>query len=122
MIPIKFRAWIKHPNGVKDIPGVMQFDAHKWASFKNLCEDDSEVILMEFTGLYDKEKIEIWEGDILEAFGEKSVIVKLVGAFWCKHLKEEAYGILHGDVLDKDNKMQFHKKLGNIYENPELLK
>ena len=106
MRTIKFRAWKQsqktmfypkktiHPI---DLPQVM-------------LEKEND-ILMQFTGLKDKNGKEIYEGDIVE-YETFDTIIGVVE--WCAG----SY-LLNGEemYLDKD----IYKIIGNIYENPELL-
>lgn len=66
-----------------------------------------EDILMQFSGLKDKNNNEIYEGDVIYIAGEGKVLVK----FPFFDLYERVYC---GDSNDIEN------ILGNIYENPEL--
>ena len=68
----------------------------------------SEDILMQFSGLKDKNNNEIYEGDVIYIAGEGKVLVK----FPFFDLYERVYC---GDSNDIEN------VLGNIYENPELI-
>lgn len=81
--------------------------------------DTEDMILMQYTGLHDKNEKEIYEGDIV---GDNKIkwIVK-----WNKNrmgfslypTTEQLYDEM---PINVENKLGF-KILGNIYDNPELL-
>ena len=73
--------------------------------------------LGQFTGLYDCDGKEIYEGDILDFDGLTAEVrfVRGVFAFLVNgYLDDELYGDCRTDL--------FAKVIGNVYENPELLK
>lgn len=68
-----------------------------------------DVILMQYTGLKDKNGTEIYEGDIVKATKEN---IPLIVVFW-----DDFTASFNGT---KDNYLH-SEIIGNIYENPELL-
>ena len=82
--------------------------------------DPTDCEIMQFTGLKDKNDKEIYEGDILQwnAYGYISKRLETVKWFrsgWWYFDKEDALTTIERDVLARE-------VIGNIHENPELLK
>lgn len=134
MREIKFRAWDKkYKEMLLDISIYPEYDWLVMSDNDALAERDNrsykkgkQYILMQFTGLKDKNGKEIYEGDILRAkssvvfsggekkVGYKQVVVEWVGTHYRPFLQTSEYpndftGIGQWEVI------------GNIYENPELL-
>ena len=118
MRPIKFRAWDKEEEKMYqfDLISYMQVneDGQEELCPSRLVEPDA---FMQFTGLLDKNGKEIYEGDITENYAMRDVVIFHNGAFVGKNSQK--------DHLGQHQPIAVHNELeviGNIYENPELLK
>lgn len=85
---------------------------------------DDGYVLNQYTGLKDKNGIEIYEGDVLEAFdilGEREIypVIFIDGAFMGKRLDDEEFPYFY--LFANRSLSETYKVIGNIYENPELL-
>ena len=108
MREIKFRAW----DGLRmTLCGISFNNSNGWL------EIPSRSILMQFTGLSDKNGKEIWEGDIITGLIGQSHQVS-----WdedkCAFVLRKPFD---GCLPDKCSAAKFWEVIGNIYENPELL-
>lgn len=101
---IKFRAWI--PN-----LGIM---------LDNITLYGNGLMLMQFTGLIDKNGKEIYEGDILIIETGKPMVVGWSDKFVSFVLNREGWAFSHwfGESCNPED----CEVIGNIYDNPELLK
>jgi hypothetical protein len=107
MRKIKFRAWwgIKH----KFLEGVdkVEFWNNRLYSVNTLFNiEQDEIVLMQFTGLKDKNWKEIYEGDIIDFYG-RLIEVRI----------PDIYISLNNEFSEEDIEV-----IGNIYQNSELLK
>ena len=112
---IKFRAWDK---GTREFVDDVLITANKYGFLYqnwNRCEfagEDRDIILMQYTGLKDKNGKEIYEGDIVSLYfrGENGVVTIRNFIEDTSHLSGKlGYGDTECEVI------------GNIHENPELL-
>lgn len=98
---IKFRAWDAENNKMIYSETPPSFSFWKWYAYNSDCQ------LMEFSGLTDLNGMEIYEGDILtNKDGVKRIVYFSDGMF---------------KVTDNMLITYFDVKIGNEYENPELL-
>lgn len=123
MREIKFRVWYPIEwDDEKPIKFDISYDwaFEEWAPindlFNNSMPDGS--ILMQFTGLFDKNGKEIYEGDLL-IFDERRAICSVEfkdGMFLAKTPFKNYWRIYNKTLHYKQPEI-----IGNIYENPELL-
>ena len=132
MREIKFRAWLKeikqmgypshlkvgNPEGVFEI--TVPFD-ESLRTFRKLYSTD-EFELMQYTGLKDKNGVEIYEGDIIQGIDKDKVGVVYFenGSFkikW-KYIDKEHFFLRE----QANDGIDYFGVIGNIYQNPELIK
>jgi len=99
--------------------------------FTNTAENLKDVILLRYTGLKDKNGVEINEGDIIKTLIDKNDIVSKPEYLLIKFEKGafitdkdwDCGNFNLSDGLDLDNKWinDIFEVIGNIYSNPELL-
>lgn len=137
----KFRAWLKKEQKMDNY-----IDHISWLEDELYCIGDGitymvsaeDLVLMQSTGLKDKNGKEIFEGDVLEIQGIK-MIVKFGSYKYLETSKNNGHvlGILHDglgfyveciNAADPDNISPFEPEtlkesvvIGNRFENPELL-
>lgn len=134
MREIKFRAWdkinnkmlIHEPGNTLMIPcglGVLWLNPS--IKDNNYVIKNKHFIMMQFTGLQDKNGIDIYEGDIVRCASNKRCPHEIV---WMNEVPSSAIlgGGMPGFYLSGLNEgysfMGEEEIIGNIYQNPELLK
>lgn len=120
--PIKFRAWSKPFEKMLCGSYENQYNDCRFMPYGyGLGNDSLEV--MQFTGLVDKDGLEVYEGDIVEyvqesPISDEDLSIRGVGeVIW----NEEMCGFVIKYMFRLDIYLDL-KIIGNIYENPELLK
>ena len=78
-------------------------------------------ILLQYTGLHDKNGKEIYEGDIISVVGDKFVVLWVGCGFQFIDIWTNAKSIKSEEILEFYNKGVSIEVIGNIFENPNLL-
>lgn len=108
---IKFRVWNPHSKSMTTKYHAIRCDGTLLSAASNEVYlesniDETNEVLMQFTGLHDKNGKEIYEGDVLKRFEQDEKPEQVIwGDFNCQAWNEKDLEVI-----------------GNIYENPELIK
>lgn len=117
MREIKFRFWTPDKRMVDDHDGWIEDTGINYAL---ACSKSYGYIAMQFTGLYDKNNVPIYEGDIVKCGESEDAMLAIIvfeqQAFVLKYLPEEL-----PNVYDYMEDYKHFEVLGNIYENKNLL-
>lgn len=117
MRKFKFRAWLKKQKRFYPLDRTDSFSVF----------DDEDVIVTQFTGLFDREGKEIWEGDVLATQNDGKDGCDV----WEEYVFQESvqwsnYGACFIGLPDDDENSIYGPKYcyvkGNIYEHPHILK
>ena len=134
MRDIKFRVWDKETKHMhicgEDVHDTINFEIETnrayYYNLQNGCgslREDSNYVLMQYTGLKDKNGKEIYEGDIIKICAEGlggEAIGKIV------YDEYDLAFVLKNEVEELSECLWYAEQqlevIGNIYDNPELLK
>lgn len=127
---IKFRAWHKDLKKMFKIgqitleEGTWNFESNDRGFIGMSIPYQPSFVLMQYTGLHDKNGKEIYDGDIVYCqtkYGKAKAIIKFIDgkfvAYWNSALTHPENG--HHIACYEINKR--FEVIGNIYDNPELL-
>lgn len=113
MREIKFRVWIDNEFGKE----MVEFDCDNYSMKHNL--------LLQYTGLKDKNGKDIFEGDIIKETKvyrySDDVDVNIYQIVWNENVTGFTAENENGSNTIHQNNMGVCEVIGNIYENPELL-
>jgi hypothetical protein len=119
MREIKFRHWDEEEKymtsweEIRILPGEdLLFEVFK----------EPRGILMQYTGLKDKNGKEIYEGDIVQRYWYANNDLKKKPLTYPYHLVKWNDLKLEFNISDSRGSGNYYKIVGNIYENPELQK
>ena len=127
---IKYRAWLKEEERIVSVSHISfigeEIDVYEGDSSSGDWRPFNEIILMQYTGFKDSDGKEIYEGDIVSCLGhdDEDIYDSLVyysGGALCIDSSGCDYDyIAIGWALESD--LFSIEVIGNIYENPELVK
>ena len=123
MREIKFRAWVMNDYDGHGLVDYMEDDA---GTFNDPFEahKNGEIVLMQYTGLKDKNGVEIYEGDLVRGrFIEKDV-PDVMWLTLSEQEKEQGFRLFTIETIFEPYQTPMPddiEVIGNIYENPELL-
>lgn len=124
MREIKFRVWNSFIKEMQDFTKIK--NAGIFALDKGLNSSDFIVlplrntILMQYTGLKDKNGVEIYEGDIVKHIDWDNKIYRIEFLNGSFILRRDFENIINKDFQEVDYGLEI-EVIGNIYENKELL-
>jgi len=122
MRKFKFRVWshnLKHfLNGGVVIQLDGQIDEVRAGEFLG---EEPNAVIQQFTGLLDKNNKDIYEGDILKCIGHDGWFDS-IGYYYNMEVKFKLIPSGDSDIAGYIHIPQNREIIGNIFENPELLK
>ena len=122
---------------------IIPLEGAKAGHYEHVEVDSSTVV--QYTGMIDKNGVNIFEGDIVDLFGMKGNVVQECGAFGIAFMKTIDYDLLESKIPfnnsanfcfndnfisfwevfwnyeQDDNPLYEVEVIGNIHDNPELL-
>lgn len=110
--------WLDEKGNFRGIDGLNRFESF----------DDKDIVIMQSTGLFDKNGVEVFESDIVKScrlvnghIYEYVGQVKFVDFSWNIVDKKDTYDPFYNYTDDYPDEIWEIEVIGNIYENPDLL-
>ena len=120
MRDIKFRAWDKKRKMIISWRQLF-YEETSPGEYLHRALIDSDYILMQYTGLKDKNGKEIFEGDILRDVNNPEWKYEILWGLY--EWRMSLHGKKQTTMFRHDQKGHYeYEVIGNIYENPELFK
>ena len=122
---IKFRAWDKEKKEIRDVTGINWYDEYIWVDKTPMTGDKLPIEstpLMQYTGLKDKNGVEVYEGDVLENDDYTGEVVydedEDEARFVLQSYTDGSNGMIAGVKTYSPIEGEI---VGNRFENPDLL-
>ena len=104
---IKFRAWDKERQE------IIKWDEYLKDEFTGDYFEDDDLVIMQYTGLKDKNGVEIYEGDLVRCWGGE-----YNQGFWEFNEKIMVDSITNPFTILSLTEAENTEIIGNVYENP----
>ena len=120
MREIKFKAFVKEIGKIFDVVELYNDGG------VSVCNYDfplsaSDIELMQYTGLKDKNGVEIYEGDVVMCYPDDERLMYSKEVKWAKDRPELGITTDSSGLVLCSNATEYILVIGNIYTNPESL-
>lgn len=112
----KFRAWFKQGSKMVNV-ATIDFLEKEVKSHANVMYSFDEIELMQSTGLVDENGKEVFEGDVVHAYGEDTYLIGVIEYFDNAYCIKNKNGIYNPLWINAEH----YEIIGNIWEDGELL-